>query len=236
MCNEYARRTTPEQLRAGWGATDVKLIFPEGMPNMPALDSIRITDPAVILRAASGEAGAAEVVTRRWSWPSANGKPVYNFRSDGRAFGNKADSGRCLIPADAFYEYTDPDLPSLSAERDGERGTPPEDLFASAGLARPSTPSVGKEGKKKALKAKWAFRVRGLDWFCVAGLWRTDPQVGQAWTMLTCEPGADIAPYHDRQIVLLTPPDYARWLSGAAPATELCRPLPAGTLQVRRMR
>jgi len=54
--------------------------------------------------------------------------------------------------------------------------------------------------------------------------------------MLTTEPGADIAPYHDRQIVLLTPPDYARWLSGAAPAAELCKPLPAGTLAVKRVR
>jgi len=53
MCNEYARRITPEQLRAGWGVADAKLLFPEGMSNLPALDSIRITDPGVILRAAA---------------------------------------------------------------------------------------------------------------------------------------------------------------------------------------
>jgi putative SOS response-associated peptidase YedK len=29
---------------------------------------------------------------------------VYNFRSDGREF----TSGRCLIVADGFYEFTDP--------------------------------------------------------------------------------------------------------------------------------
>src|SRR6185436_14698220 len=103
MCNEYARRMTPEQLRAGWGATDAKLLFPEGMSNMPELDSIRITDMSLILRA-SAEPGTAEAVTRRWSWPGAHGKPVYNFRSDGREFVNKATSGRCLIPADGFYE------------------------------------------------------------------------------------------------------------------------------------
>ena len=30
--------------------------------------------------------------------------PVYNFRSEGREFA----SGRCLIPADGFYEFTGP--------------------------------------------------------------------------------------------------------------------------------
>lgn len=216
MCNEYARRITPEQLRAGWGATDAKLLFPEGVSNLPELDSIRITDPGLILRASGAEPGAAEAVTRRWSWPGAHGKPVYNFRSDGREFENKATSGRCLIPADGFYEYTDaPEVEAGAA-----------DLFGAV-AARPA---------KKPPKAKFEFSIPGFDWFCIAGLWRTDPAAGEAFTMLTCEPGPDIAPYHDRQIVLLTPPDYVRWLSGAAPAAELCRPLPAGTLAVKRVR
>jgi putative SOS response-associated peptidase YedK len=215
MCNEYARRISLDQLRAGWGATDMAMLFPEGMPNMPALESIRITDPAAIIRAAGGDAAGAELVTRRWSWPSPNGKPVYNFRSDGREFANKADSGRCLIPGDGFYEYTD--APEEQA------GT--VDLFGTV-AAKPA---------RKARKAKWELSVPGLDWFCIAGLWRTDPAVGEAWTMLTTEPGPDIAPYHDRQVVVLTPPDYARWLSGEAPATELCRPLPAGTLKAKRI-
>ena len=216
MCNEYARRITPEQLRAGWGATDAKMLFPEGASNMPELASIRITDASLILRASMAEAGAAELVTRRWSWPGPGGKPVYNFRSDGREFENKATSGRCLIPADGFYEYTD-----APAEDTGAA-----DLFGTV-AARPA---------KKQPKAKWEFSMPGLDWFCIAGLWRTDPAVGEAFTMLTTEPGPDIAPYHDRQIVLLTPPDYARWLSGEAPATDLCKPLPAGTLAVKRVR
>lgn len=216
MCNEFARRMTPDQLRAGWGAADAKLLFPEGVSNMPALDSIRITDASVILRAAAGEPGAAEAVTRRWSWPGPRGKPVYNFRSDRREFENKASSGRCLIPADGFYEYTEP-----AAEAGGA-----PDLFGAV-AAKPA---------KRPAKAKWEFSIPGLQWFCIAGLWRTDEQVGEAWTMLTTEPGPDIAPYHDRQIVLLTPPDYARWLNGETPAAELCRPLPAGTLAVKRVR
>jgi putative SOS response-associated peptidase YedK len=217
MCNEFARRISLDQLRAGWGAADAKLIFPEALPNMPALDSIRITDPAIILRAAQGEPGAVEIVTRRWSWPGAHGKPVYNFRSDGREFGNKATSGRCLIPADAFYEFTDPPV---------EQSEPGPLFGGEAPLAK----------GKKPPKAKWEFRVTGLDWFCIAGLWRTDPAVGEAWTMLTTVPGPDIAAYHDRQIVLLAPPDYARWLDGSASVSDLCTPQPAGTLAATRIR
>jgi putative SOS response-associated peptidase YedK len=232
MCNEFARRISPEQLRAGWGAADMTMLFPEGTPNMPPLDSIRITEPAVIVRAAGSDPAAAEIVTRRWSWPASGGKPVYNFRSDGREFGNKATSGRCLIPADAFYEYTD-DVPAPPAEGSGGGAAAGSlDLF---GQTSP-TPAPSPKSKGKQPKAKWAFRMPDLDWFCIAGLWRTDPNVGEAWTMLTTEPGPDIAPYHDRQIVLLTPPDYARWLSGAAPAAELCQPLPAGSLEVTRIR
>jgi putative SOS response-associated peptidase YedK len=52
----------------------------------------------VIIR---GDPREAELVTRRWSWPGAGGKPVYNFRSDGR---NLA-TGRCLIPVDGYYEW-----------------------------------------------------------------------------------------------------------------------------------
>jgi putative SOS response-associated peptidase YedK len=43
------------------------------------------------------------LVQRRLSWPGQNGKPVYNFRSEGREFA----SGRCQIPADGFNEFTD---------------------------------------------------------------------------------------------------------------------------------
>ena len=59
---------------------------------------------------------------------------------------------------------------------------------------------------------------------------------GEAWTMLTTEPGPDIAPYHDRQIVILLPKDYGRWLDPAVPSGELCRPLPAGSLTLEQMR
>ena len=54
--------------------------------------------------------------------------------------------------------------------------------------------------------------------------------------MLTTEPGPDIAPYHDRQIVLLGPSDFERWLDPRVPAADLCKPLPEGSLSVEQVR
>ena len=101
MCNLYTQTSSVEAIRALAAQLGMQLRFPEGIPNLRPTD-IRITDPAPIIRASTP--GDYELVVRRWSWPGTGGKPVYNFRSDGREFG----SGRCLIMADGFYEYTAP--------------------------------------------------------------------------------------------------------------------------------
>lgn len=168
------------------------LLTPEGLPNFEPREDIRITDRAPILRAASATPGAVELVSRRWSWPGPGGKPVYNFRSDGRDL----PKGRCLILADGFYEFTAHSDP----------------------------------GSKR--KHKWRFTLEGAPWFAIAGLWRTDPKVGEAFTMLTCPPHADVAPYHDRSVVVLPPGDWARWLDPALSSADFTRPLPAGSFAV----
>jgi putative SOS response-associated peptidase YedK len=212
MCNETRRRIALGQVREDWGQTRIPLRFPEGLPNLAPLDSIRITDPNAIIRAhnpsppsqggagggserSEAGSGEAELVVRRWSWPGPTGKPVYNFRSEGRDFAQ----GRCLIVADGFYEFTAPADPTQKR------------------------------------KDKWLFTKTGEDWFCIAGLWRAAPQVGETYTLLTVEPGPDVAPYHSRQIVVLERRDWARWLDPAVPAGEILRPLPAGSLQVEPM-
>ncbi len=53
--------------------------------------------------------------------------------------------------------------------------------------------------------------------------------------MLTAEPGPDVAPYHNRQIVVLGPDDWNRWLDPATPPGEVLRPAPAGSLDVRQI-
>src|SRR5262249_59116534 len=63
---------------------------------------------------------------------------------------------------------------------------------------------------KQKRKDKWRFTLARAEWFCIAGIVRPDA-IDQApcFTMLTTAPGPDVAPYHDRQVVVLRPPDWA---------------------------
>lgn len=88
-------------------------------------------------------------------------------------------------------------------------------------------------GKKR--KDKWLFTRREEPLFCIAGIWRDTRDVGEAFTMLTMPPGPDIAPYHDRQIVILERGAWADWLDPSVPAASLIRPLPAGTLLIEQV-
>lgn len=216
MCNEAYRKHELAKLVADFAHLHVPLTFPEGRPNFAALDGFKITDRVEIVRPAAADPTQVEMVTRRWSWPAPTGRPVYNFRSDGRTI---AHGARCLIPVDGFFEFTDP--PPAPTDEPG--------LFGDAAPGKPAK-------ARKPAKAKWAFTLAGHDWFAIAGIWRSDPTVGEAWSMLTCPPGADIAPYHDRQVVVLSPADCARWLDPATPAADLCRPLPPGSLVAHRVR
>jgi putative SOS response-associated peptidase YedK len=53
----------------------------------------------------------------------------------------------------------------------------------------------------------------GEDWFCIAGLWRPIEDNASAFTMLTCEPGPYVAPFHNRQVVVLDRSEWAAWLN-----------------------
>jgi putative SOS response-associated peptidase YedK len=130
MCNLYRNRVELAALVEAFGRLGIPLAFPDGLPNIEPRDEIRITDRAPIVR--RGESGA-ELVQRRWSWPGPGGKPVYNFRSDGREFG----SGRCLIVADGFYEFTAPAAPRADKRKDRWLFTMAgRDWFCIAGLWR----------------------------------------------------------------------------------------------------
>ena len=107
MCNDYRNRIPLEAYREAFA--DLEL--PGGAPNLEPRDDVRITETAPILRLA--DTGRPELVQLRWSWPGPGGKPVYNFRSDGRRF----PAGRCLIPADGFYEFTNPEPPAPKRAR-----------------------------------------------------------------------------------------------------------------------
>ena len=193
MCNDYRLTVNAAKIIDDFSDLKIKISFSEGIPNIQPRADIRITDTAPIVR--SLERGAGDLVQRRWSWPGPTGKPVFNFRGDGREFG----PNRCLILADGFYEFTTPADP-----------------------------------KKKA-KDKWLFTPKDGPLFCIAGIWRTDDKVGEAFTMLTLPPGPDIAPFHDRQIAILDRSRWADWLDPNISAKQVLHELPAGSLEVEQV-
>src|SRR5438445_12455491 len=151
MCNLYTQSKSPDEIARLFREQQISLRFPEGIPNLQPRD-IRITDPAPIVRPSPGPDDAFDLVVRRWSWPGQGGKPVYNFRSDGREF----PTGRCLILADGFYEFTAPAHP------------------------------------KQKRKDRWLFSAPRGAMIGIAGLVRDVPGEGEAFTMLTTEPGPDV--------------------------------------------
>lgn len=84
-------------------------------------------------------------------------------------------------------------------------------------------------------KSKWRFTKTGEPWFCFAGLWRPTPD-GDAFTLLTTDPGPDVAAIHNRQVVILERADWHAWLTLEKSEAELLRALPAGSLSVEQVR
>jgi putative SOS response-associated peptidase YedK len=184
MCNEYSFKQSLDRIAEAFSGLKLPLHWAGGAPNLEPRDSIRPTDPAPIV---IGAPDGAELKQLRWGFVQPGRPPVINFRSEGRKF----PKGRCLIPADGFYEFTG----------------------------------------SKAPKTRWRFTpADGSELFCIAGLVRDD-----RFTMLTTAPGADVAPYHDRQIVILPKAQWAAWL-GPAEAQPALEPLPAGSLKVEQAR
>jgi putative SOS response-associated peptidase YedK len=85
-------------------------------------------------------------------------------------------------------------------------------------------------------KAKHRFSLKGSPIMGIAGLWSEDESGALSFTMLTTSPGPDIEPYHDRQVCVLAPADWAHWLFLTKPQEELLLPLPAGRLEVVTVR
>jgi putative SOS response-associated peptidase YedK len=80
-------------------------------------------------------------------------------------------------------------------------------------------------------KTRWRFSEAGQPWFCLAGLWRRSGDGAELFTLLTTEPGPDMAPYHNRQVVVVPRAAWAGWLEGEAEA-DILKAGPAGSLKV----
>lgn len=192
MCNDYEQHIRYHDYAALMEHLDLGIPDHQGPADLAQADDIRIGNTGPVMRQAGN---SVELAQMTFGFPpKGRGGPVFNFRSEGRHFG---DSRRCLVPASAFFEFTGTKYP----------------------------------------KTKHRFTLNGAPFLAIAGLWREgEGNQPPAFTMLTTEPGPDVAPYHDRQVVVLPPERWADWLWLTRPETELLKPLPAGSLSVEIVR
>jgi len=139
------------------------------------------------------------------------GKPSFRdaFAQQG---GDDLRAGRCLVPADGFYEWIEADdgkQPYRVTLADGEP-------FAMAGLWA--------EWRPESTQA-------GLGAF-TGGRPDAEPEVRATFTILTTEPNNLVADLHNRMSVILTPEEERRWLRGdSEDVTDLLGPYPAGEMR-----
>jgi putative SOS response-associated peptidase YedK len=90
---------------------------------------------------------------------------------------------------------------------------------------------------KKYPKAKHRFALKGSPITAIAGISRESRgNQPPSFAMLTTTPGPDVAPYHNRQVVVLPPEDRSDWIHLTKTEAELLRPLPQGSLDVATVR
>lgn len=86
-------------------------------------------------------------------------------------------------------------------------------------------------------KSKWKFTSADDAWFAVAAIWRPGTaDYPDSYSLLTLEPGPDVAKLHHRQIAILDRRQWRDWLDPAVPAETILRPSPEGSLKVEQIR
>ena len=166
-----------------------------------------------VLVNAMGAAGDGELdlVTKRWGFPAIRdgAKPITNIRNLKSSWWRGANGEyltepeyRCLVPFSAFAEWNRSEKSNSWFEVESEAP-----MFA--GIWRPWTGERLKEQPGKSRRK----RERD-DW--------------NLYAFLTTEPNGVVAPIHPKAmpVILTTPDECARWMSGGEDTLDLQRPLP----------
>lgn len=175
-------------------------------PNAP-LDQIRPTNRAPTIRASAD--GAWEVAQLRWGLV-----PFFHKKAakDWKMLGTNARSE--TVSTTGMYK----------------------DAYARRRCLVPATHYFEWTGEKGA-KVMWRFTIRDQPTFAFPGLWdRAGPpgEEFESFTLLTSAPGADQAPYHERQPVILERAQWAQWLDPSNDMAPGFLGSPAGTIAVER--
>lgn len=133
-----------------------------------------------------------------WAASSREGARLINARSEtagaSPVFRAAFRSRRCIVPADAFYEW----------RRDGPPGP-------RGGRARPAPWAIRRrDGSPLAFAGLWS-------------VWRDPATAARLYscTVLTTTPNEIVAPFHHRMPVVLEPDAWDAWLDGATPSPAL---------------
>ncbi len=135
MCNLYQLTSNVEAMRRLFA------VDPASSPNLPAFGEIYPDRDAPVIR--STVTGGREFAVMKWGFPppAAASRPVTNVRNLVSPFWRTALSRpdrRCLVPVTAFSEWTaDPD-PLTGRKRKVWFDVPAQEVFAFAGIWRPT--------------------------------------------------------------------------------------------------
>jgi putative SOS response-associated peptidase YedK len=188
MCNLYSVTTNQEAIRSLFVAED-------RTGNLPPLSAVFPEQTAPIVRVAPG--GGRELVLARWGvpGPAQVGAPlVTNLRNAASPFWRPwlAPANRCLVPVNAFCEYSDtkPRKTPVWFARDETRP-----LFAFAGVW----------GRWRELRGPKSAPVEGEH---------------ELFAFLTAAPNAVVAPIHPKAmpVMLTDPAAFEVWLTAETPA------------------
>lgn len=197
MCGRYVASTPPQELARIFGTINA-------VPNLEPTWNMAPTRMGPVVRR-HPQTGTRHLDALRWGliphWakdPKAIRQPI-NARSETAAtspmFRDALRARRCLVPADAFYEW--------AAEDEGE-GTGSRPAKQPWAIARA-------DGKPMAFAGLWEG-------------WRApDGEAIRTYTLLTTEANAQLRPLHERMTVVLEEADWPLWLGETEDADGAAR-------------
>ncbi|MBB2754588.1 UNVERIFIED_ORG: putative SOS response-associated peptidase YedK [Rhizobium aethiopicum] len=103
MCSEYEQQISYAEYRKVMQDLALGIPAHQTAHDMPTASDIKIGEMAPVMRA--GGDNILELTQMKFGFPATRTRgPVFNLRSKGKHF---SDNHRCLVPASAFFEFTD---------------------------------------------------------------------------------------------------------------------------------
>ncbi|MFE1099640.1 SOS response-associated peptidase [Nocardiopsis alba] len=236
MCGRYAQSRNVHQLQLAFGLPEQAVgeeADPRAWPPLEELDPDYNISPGRPVQAVFGpppqgsgepEQGPRSLHTLRWglipSWAKDRniGYRMINARSETvaekPAFRSAFRHRRCLLPADAYYEWQ-----LLNKDGTAEAST------------SPATDPQHRKRKAKAAKKPFSIHYHQEEPLALAGIferWR-DPEVDEndpgAWVwscaVITTEAAPELAHIHERMPIIVPSDGWASWLDPSTGLDEL---------------